>query len=109
MHKEPLRPFRSYPYLILEAWDNTYAQTRSQSSSAISDVTSPVVLGSKLPLVTRIVRTGLGTRLTYAYAADKISQPIRSCQLASLFNKQHSAQTFYGAASLNQYFEGKNG
>ena len=73
MHREPLRPFRSYPYLILEAWGNTYAQPRS-----------PVALRSKLPLVTRIARTGLGTRLTYAYAADKISQPIRSCQLASL-------------------------
>ena len=84
MHREPLRPFRSYPYLILEAWGNTYAQPRSQSSSAISDVTSPVALRSKLPLVTRVARTGLGTRLTYAYAADKISQPIRSCQLASL-------------------------
>ena len=67
MHREPLRPFRSYPYLILEAWGNTYAQPRSQSSSAISDVTSPVALRSKLPLVTRIARTGLGTRLTYAY------------------------------------------
>ena len=44
-------------------------QPRSQSSSAISDVTSPVKLvgkirlNSKPPLVTRIVRTGLGTRL----------------------------------------------
>ena len=52
-------------------------QPRSQSSLVILDVTSPVmlvkkihrgyrpaiVLGSKPPLVTRIVRTGLGTRL----------------------------------------------
>ena len=49
-------------------------QPRSQSSSAISDVKSPVklvgkirlspiALGSKPPLVTRIARTGLGTRL----------------------------------------------
>ena len=44
-------------------------QPQSQSSSAISDVTSPVkhvgkfALGSKLPLVTRIARTGRGTRL----------------------------------------------
>ena len=47
-------------------------QPRSQSSSAISDKTSPVklvgkiraiALGSKPPLVTRIARTGLGTRL----------------------------------------------
>ena len=46
-------------------------QPRSQSSSAISDVTSPVklvtcqaiTLGSKPPLVTRIARKGLGTRL----------------------------------------------
>ena len=52
-------------------------QPRSRSSSAISDVTSPVkfvgkirlgrpraiALGSKPPLVTRIARTGLGTRL----------------------------------------------
>ena len=45
---------------------------RSQSSSAISDVTSPVklvgkicaiALGSKPPLVTRIARTDVGTRL----------------------------------------------
>ena len=46
---------------------------RSQSSSAISDVTSPVkhvgkvrraiALGSKPPPVTRIARGGLGTRL----------------------------------------------
>ena len=48
------------------------SQPRSQSSLAISDVTSPVklvgniraiALGSKPPLVTRIARTGLGTRL----------------------------------------------
>ena len=47
-------------------------QPRSQSSSAISDVTSPVkligkiraiALGFKPPLLTRIARTGLGTRL----------------------------------------------
>ena len=44
-------------------------QPSSQSSSAISDVTSPVKLvgkirlSSKPPLVTRIARTGLGTRL----------------------------------------------
>ena len=44
-------------------------QPSSQSSSAISDVTSPVKLvgkirlSSKPSLVTRIVRTGLGTRL----------------------------------------------
>ena len=51
-------------------YDDIY-QPRSQSSLVISDVTSPVklvgkesiALGSKLPLVTRIVRTGLGTRL----------------------------------------------
>ena len=42
---------------------------QSQSSSTISDVMSPVkhvrkfALGSKLPLVTWITRTGLGTRL----------------------------------------------
>ena len=56
---------------------NRMIQPRSQSSSAISDVTSPVklvgkirlgryraiALGSKPPLVTRIARTGLGTRL----------------------------------------------
>ena len=41
------------------------AQPRSQSSSAISDVTSPVKLvgKSKPPLVTQTARTGLGTRL----------------------------------------------
>ena len=48
------------------------SQPRSQSSSAISDLTSPVklvgkiraiALCSKPPLVTRIARTGLGTRL----------------------------------------------
>ena len=48
------------------------SQPRSQSSSAISDVTSPVklvgkiraiALGFKPPLATRIARTGLGTRL----------------------------------------------
>ena len=54
-------------------------QPRSRSSSAISDVTSPVqlvgkirrglshygsiALGSKPPQVTRMARTGLGTRL----------------------------------------------
>ena len=47
-------------------------QPCSQSSSAISEVTSPVKLvgkicedaiGSKTPLVTQIARTGLGTRL----------------------------------------------
>ena len=47
-------------------------QPRSQLSSAISHMTSPVklvgkiraiALGSKPPLVTRIARTGLGTRL----------------------------------------------
>ena len=48
-------------------------QPRSQSSSVISDVTSPVkfvgkirraiALGSKPLLVTRIARTALGTRL----------------------------------------------
>ena len=48
---------------------NQATQPRSQSSSAISDVTSPVKLvgkirlGSKPPLVTRIARTGLGMRL----------------------------------------------
>ena len=51
-------------------WRTT--QPRSQSSLAISDVTSPVnfvgkiraiALGSKPPLVTRIARTGMGTRL----------------------------------------------
>ena len=51
-------------------WGTT--QPRSQSSSAISDVTSPVklvgkiraiALGSKPPLVTRIARIGMGTRL----------------------------------------------
>lgn len=42
---------------------------QSQSSSTILDVMSPVkhvrkfALGSKLPLVTWITRTGLGTRL----------------------------------------------
>ena len=41
------------------------SQPRSQSSSAISDVTSSakLALGSKPPLVTRIAQTGLGTRL----------------------------------------------
>ena len=55
-----------------------YTDSRSQSSSVISDVTSPVklvgkirrghlalALGSKPPLVTRIARTGLGMRLGY--------------------------------------------
>ena len=51
----------------------TKSQPRSQSSSAISDVTSPVKLvgkvraiafGSKPPPVTLIARTGLGTKLT---------------------------------------------
>ena len=51
-------------------------QPRSQSSSAISDVTSPVklraiALGSKPPLVTRIARTGLGTRLKKTYNNNK--------------------------------------
>ena len=41
------------------------SQPRSQSSSAISDVTSSVKLAlvSKRSLVTRIAQTGLGTRL----------------------------------------------
>ena len=43
--------------------ENGMRQPRSQSSSAISDVTSPVKLVGKPPLVTRIARTGLGTRL----------------------------------------------
>ena len=52
-----------------------FAQPRSQSSSGISDMTSPVklvgkvcaiTLASKPPLVTRIARTGLGTRLHFA-------------------------------------------
>ena len=51
------------------------AQPRSQSSSVISDVTSPVklveniraiALGSKPPLVARIARKGLGTWLQLA-------------------------------------------
>ena len=49
--------------------NNEIMQSRSQSSSAIWDMTSPVklakpiALGSKPHLVTRIARTGLGTRL----------------------------------------------
>ena len=52
-----------------------FAQPCSQSSLGISDVTSPVklfgkictiALTSKPPLVTRIARTGLGTRLHFA-------------------------------------------
>ena len=52
-----------------------FSQPCSQSSLAISDMTSPVklvgkictiALASKPPLVTRIVRTGLGTRLHFA-------------------------------------------
>ena len=49
------------------------AQPRSQSFSLISDVTSSfklVVFGSKPPLVTRIARTGLGTRLLPANMKD---------------------------------------
>ena len=55
-----------------------FTQPRSQSSSAISDVTSSVkfvgknrrgrdaiALGSMPHLVTRIARTGLGTRLLF--------------------------------------------
>ena len=56
-------------------------QPRSQSSSAISDLTSSVklvqkvrrerlraiALGSKPPLVTRIARTSLGTRLLLSH------------------------------------------
>ena len=57
-----------------------FAQPRSQSSSGISDMTSPVklvgkvcaiTLASKPPLVTRIARTGLGTRLHFTYETLK--------------------------------------
>ena len=65
-------------------------QPRSQSSSAIFDVTSPVklvgkfgkvraiALGSKPPLITRRARTGLGTRLriTDSHALDTRSECI---------------------------------
>ena len=53
----------------IESIKSKKRKPQSQSSSTISDVTSPVkhvkkfALGSKLPLVTRIARTGLGTRL----------------------------------------------
>ena len=61
-------------------------QPRSQSSSAISDVTSPVklvgkirpgrpraiALGSKPPVVTRIARTGLGTSLEMYHFPDAL-------------------------------------
>ena len=59
-------------------------QPRSQSSSAISDRTSPVklvgkirtiALGSKSPLVTRIARTGLGTRLVEESISSEITNP----------------------------------
>ena len=58
-------------------WGTT--QPRSPSSSATSDVTSPVKLvgkiraiafGSKPPLVTRIARTGLGTRMGTTVCSD---------------------------------------
>ena len=58
-------------------------QPRSQSSSAISDVTSPVklvgkirqgkfALGSKSPLVTRVAQTGLSTRLVNDNKSDNM-------------------------------------
>ena len=48
-------------------------QPFSQSSSAISDVTSPVKLvGSKPPLVSRIARTGLGTVSPHVRESGKI-------------------------------------
>ena len=59
-------------------------QPRSQSSLAISDRTSPVklvgkirtiALGSKPPLVTRIARTGLGTRLVEESISSEITNP----------------------------------
>ena len=81
-------------------------QPRSQSSSAISDVTSLVKLvgkirrgrpraiglGSKPPLVTRIARTGLGTRLwNLNFASNSPVAPRRlSCQISA---NQREAET----------------
>ena len=61
----------------------TETQPRSRSSSVISDVTSlsslsgKFALGSKPSLVTRIARTGLGTRLieTRIMSPAKLSTP----------------------------------
>ena len=59
------------------------SQPRSQSSLAISDVTSPVklvekicaiALGSKPPLVTRITRTDLGTRLRKSVFSSSVNK-----------------------------------
>ena len=61
-------------------------QPRSQSSSAILDVTSPVKfvgknrLGSKLPLVTRIALTGLSTRLWIMYSKYWIPEDLKRFQ-----------------------------
>ena len=67
---------QSFSSIDAKAVNENQTQPRSQSSSAISDVTSPVklvgkvravALGSKPPLVTRIARTGLGTRLNQTH------------------------------------------
>ena len=85
--------YQSSPVHILSyAIYNAFQQPRSQSSSAISDVTSPVklvgkiALGSKLPLVTRIARTGLGTRLAVQYGASE--DPDRVETLVSQFEEE---------------------
>ena len=85
--------YQSSPVHILSyAIYNAFQQPRSQSSSVISDVTSPVklvgkiALGSKLPLVTRIARTGLGTRLAFQYGASE--DPDRVETLVSQFEEE---------------------
>ena len=61
-------------------------EPRSQSSSAILDVTSPVKLvgkiplGSKPPLVTRTARTGLSTRLWIMYSKYWIPEDLKRFQ-----------------------------
>ena len=68
---------QSFSSIDAKAVNENQTQPRSQSSSAISDVTSPVKLvekvrqglGSKPPLVTRIARTGQGTRLNQTHSS----------------------------------------
>ena len=79
---------------------------RSQSSSAISDVTSPVklvgkicaiALGSKPPLVTRIARTDVGTRLRQSVFFSSVNKT-----KGGSARRVKDAKVFYDFSSIKQ-------
>ena len=84
------------------------SQPRSQSTSAILDVTSPVklvgkicavALGSKPPLVTRIARTDLGTRLRQSVLFSSVNKTkggsARRVKDAKVFHDFSSPRGFF--------------